>query len=181
MILRVPGENPALRISLRRRDGPSRKYDFGPVVTRAGSIFVTDGAHVSASARASLGQVFDLDAFDVKVVSVREVSKAGSYTRAEGKHLYAAEIQVTNRMLLVEKWGWQYCTPDLKDVAEKSIPWSRDMLDAQTGQTFSRDLAAGETATVLYVFSSETKLVPGALSLKMVRTKRQVDIRLNSF
>src|SRR5204863_6094115 len=51
----------------------------------------------------------------------------------------------TNRMLRAEKWGWQYCTPDLKDVAEKSMLWKSDMLDAHTGQTFSRDVAAGET------------------------------------
>ncbi len=181
IVLLVPAENPAMKISLRRRDGPSRKYDLRPVLTRPASVFLSDGFNVSSFAKASLGRVFDLDAFDLKVVAVREAPKIGSYTSAEGKRLYVVEMQVTNRMLRAEKWGWQYCTPDLKDVAEKSIPWNRDMLDAQSGQTFSRDLAAGETATVLYVFSSDTKLAPGTLSLKMVRTKRQVDIALSPF
>lgn len=86
--------------------------------------------------------------------------------------------QVPNRMLLPERWGWQYCTPDLKDFSGKSMHWSQDTLDAQTGQTFSKDLAAGETATILYVFDSDSTQVPGALTLKMVKTKRQVDIAL---
>ena len=88
------------------------------------------------------------------------------------------EMQVTNRMLRAEGWGWQHCTPDLKDAAERSVPWSRDMLDAQTGQTFSRDLGPGETATVVYVFTSETRRAPGSFSLKMVTTKRQVHVAL---
>ena len=177
--LLVPAENPATKISLRRRDGPSRKYDLGPALTRPASVFLSNGFNVSSLAKASLGQVFDLDAFDMKVIAVREVSRIGSYASSEGKRLHAVEMQVTNRMLRPEKWGWQYCTPDLKDTAEKSILWSRDMLDAQSGQTFSRDLAAGETATVLYVFLSDTRLAPATLSLKMAGTKRQVDIALS--
>jgi hypothetical protein len=179
IVLRVPAEKPTLKISLRRRDGPSRKYDFGPVVKRTGSVFLTESFGVASSAKVSVGQVFDLHALDVNVVSVREVSKAGTYVSSEGKYLYAAELQVTNRMLLPEKWGWQYCTPDLKDASDKTIPWSRDMLDVQTGQTFSKDLGPGETATVLYVFSSDTKSVPRVLRLMDVRTKRHVEISLS--
>ena len=52
------------------------------------------------------------------------------------------------------------------------------MLDAETAQTFSKELAAGETATVVYVFSSAAKVVPASLTLKMVKSKRQVEIPL---
>ena len=102
----------------------------------------------------------------------------GAYAASAGKYLYAAEVQVTNRQLLPERWGWQYCTPELKDAAGRPIPWSRDMLDARSGQTFSRDVAAGETATVVYVFSAESRMTPATLTLTMLATKRQVEVAL---
>ena len=178
MVIRVPSDRPALTMALLRPYGPIRRYDFAPVVTRANSVFLNDGVSVSSSAKAVVGQSFDLDSLDLKVTSVREVANIGSYASSAGKNLYAAEIQVTNRMLVPEKWGWQYCTPNLKDASDNSIPWSRDMLDAQSGQTFSRDLAGGETASVVYVFTSGSRIMPGVLTLQMVQSKRQVDIAL---
>ena len=178
MVVRVPGERPALTMALLRRYGPIRRYDFGAVASRVDSVFRGNGLNVASAAKATVGQVFDLDSLDWNVTSVRPVEKAGPYVGSEGKHLYAAEVQVTNRMLLAESWGWQYCTPELTDAAGNAIPWSRDMLDARTGQTFSRELASGETATLIYVFTSGSKVAPAALSLKMVKSKRQVEIAL---
>ncbi|MEO6528520.1 MAG: hypothetical protein ABIP93_18020 [Gemmatimonadaceae bacterium] len=178
MALRIPSDQPALQLATLRRGAPIRKYDFEPVATSVASVFARTGSSIASSARSATGETFDLDAFDVKVNSVRELQKIGSYSASANKHLYAAEVQVTNRMLLAEPWGWQYCTPDLKDAAGKSITWSRDMLDAQSGQTFSRDLSAGETATVVYVFSSEIRMTPAALTLSMLTSKRQVVVAL---
>jgi hypothetical protein len=178
IVLRVPAERPALKMAFLRRDGPVRRYDLEPVVTTADSAFARDGLTVSSSARTRMGTIFDLDAFDFEVKSVREVSRLGAYTSSAGKRLYAADVQVTNRMLVPERWGWQYCTPELKDASDKPLHWSRDMLDAQTGQSFSRDLAAGETATVVYLFDSGTDVAPTTLTLEMEKTKRQVDIAL---
>jgi hypothetical protein len=93
-----------------RRDGPVRRYDFEPIVTRADSTFASDGLNVSSSAKTRIEKIFDLDSFDFEVKSVREVSKIGAHTSSAGKRLYAVEMQVTNRMLVPEQWGWQYCT-----------------------------------------------------------------------
>jgi hypothetical protein len=178
MALRVPSDRPSLKLATLRTEGPVRRYDLEPVVTNAASVFARDGANVAASARAAAGETFDLDAFDMRVSAVREVPKVGTHAASPGRYLYAAEVQVTNRMLLPEPWGWQYCSPELKDASGRSIPWSRDMLDAQTGQTFSRDVAAGETATVVYVFRADSRLTPAALTLAMLRSKRQVEVAL---
>ena len=51
-------------------------------------------------------------------------------------------------------------------------------LDAQSGQTFSRDLNPGESATVVYVFGSDSRVTPSTLSLTMLKTKRQVQVAL---
>jgi hypothetical protein len=178
MALRVPSDRPSLTLATLRPFGPVRRYDLDPVVTNAASVFARSGANVTSSARAAAGETFDLDAFDMKVTSVREVPKVGAYAASAGKYLYSAEVQVTNRMLLPERWGWQYCAPELKDAAGRSVQWSRDMLDAQSGQTFSRDVAAGETATVVYVFSADSRLTPAALTLTMLESKRRVEVAL---
>lgn len=178
MALRVPAEQPSLRIGTLRRLAASRRYDFETVVTGDPSVFPRIGASVASSAKAGAGQTFDLDGFDMTVSAVREVPKVGAYTASAGKHLYAAEVQVTNRMLLPQAWGWQYLTPELEDAAGNPIPWSRDALDAATGQTWSRELNAGETATIVYVFSAGARTTPATLRLLMTKSKRQVDVAL---
>ena len=178
LVLRVPSDQPSLTVATLRPYGPLRRYDLGPVSTSAPSVFARTGADIAHQARAATGAPFDLDSFDMEVTSVREVPKIGSYLAGSGKFVYAAEVQVTNRMLLPESWGWQYCTPELKDASGGVVTWSRDMLDARTGQTFSRDLAAGESATVAYVFTSATRVAPAALSLTMLKSKRRVEIAL---
>jgi hypothetical protein len=178
MVLRIPSNAPSLKLATLRPYGPLRRYDLGPVVTSATSVFARTGASIASSANVAVGQPFDFDSFDMKVSSVRDVPKIGSYSATSGKHLFAVELQVTNRMLMPERWGWQYCTPELKDASGNAIQWNRDMLDAQSGQTFSRDLNPGESATVVYVFSSDSRVTPASLTLSMLKTKRQVQVAL---
>lgn len=178
MVLRVPSNGPSLKLATLRPYGPLHRYDLASVATNATSVFPRTGSSIASSANVTAGQQFDFDSFDMKVTSVREVSKIGSYAASSGKHLFAAEVQLTNRMLMPERWGWQYCTPELKDASGTAIPWSRDMLDAQSGQSFSRDLNPGESATVVYVFTADSRITPASLTLSMLKTKRQVQVAL---
>jgi hypothetical protein len=142
-------------------------YDLKPVVKLA-SVFADEGGiKALPAANVAAGTSFDLDSLDIRVAGVERT--AGGY---------AVDVDVTNRMLLPARWGWQYFTAELVGADGAAVRFYPEVIDRTTGRAWAGDLAAGASAAGRYTFTAAAAFVPRYLRLTSVATGRVIEAGL---
>lgn len=146
-----------------------RRYDLTSSVPKPNSVFSTDGLVYSDTAEVKIGQSFELDSLEAKVLGFRALP---------GENQLAVDVQVTNRTMLPAKWGWQYATANLLTNGGESIPYYSDFFDKATGKSWSGDVPAGATVNGEYRFNPGKPISATEFVLKTTSTKRTVIVHL---
>lgn len=143
-------------------------YDLRPIAKLNSAFAGPDGLTALQTAKVATGSVFDFDGLDMRVT--------GSARQSNG---YTVDMQVTNKMLLPSRWGWQYFTAELIGADGAAIRFYPDVLDISTGRPWTGDLPVSASTTGRYSFTTPAAFVPRALRLTSATTGRIAEVALS--
>lgn len=155
------------------------RYDLTSDLKPLRSIFATaDGLSANKTAQVAAGATFEVDGLEFAGTSVSQPGRIEGAAVDPAKGLQVITVNVTNKLLLPARWGWQYVVAELVGTDGSVTRFYPNILDAATDRGWVGDLGAGAAVKSQFLFYPASKVTPKLLRLTMNATGRTVEVAL---
>lgn len=142
------------------------RYDLTSSLPQSSSVFAKSKLAFVRSATSKMGETFDLDDLNFRVVDCEPIESNG----------YRVRVEIKNSMLRAGRWGFQYAKAVITDESGNETASYPDFYPTSGYESWGNEIGAGNTVVGDYKFYPNGRSSPKAFKLTTTSTKRSVTV-----